>query len=780
MSRKVLYCVFWLLPFVCFSQTHGRLEGFVRDGVTQRPLAGAEVVIETLNMGVTTNAAGYYRLEKVPLGSHLIRIQYLGFQKIEKKIKVRNSRQWDVDLERLPMSLEVVEVTAGLLKNAPYATNNMQKSAIEELPVRDVGAFLRMTPNVSGVRKGGAGIDPVIRGFRYGQLNVQADNGLKIEGGCPNRMDPMVAHIELEDISRVEVIKGPYALRYGPGIGGVINLKTYQLKAYNQFNIKADLSAAYDGNRNGWAQHAAVYGGDKAFFFHLSAGKKAYGDYQDGHGHTVAAAYEKLHYRAQGGIQINPRHLFAFSFEQAWAYDLAFPALPMDERKDDTHLLSVDYTGRDLGHFVHNLRVKAWHSNVNHEMDNKCRPFSDTVVAISVIDAVNQGLRAEVEVQWPGAIGFVGVDFEHITKDGLREKNMIRQPGLPVKRESLWNNGRSRNLGVFADYRREMGPWKLVAALRLDVNQAQSDDIRIMHPMAGEIYHYAADSTRSDYTNMGASVGLTRELGDWWSLDLAMGRASRSPDLTERFIILLPIGYDQFDYLGDPQIQPEQNHQIDLTLNYNPAHLGRFSLNGFHSWVSNYITGKRLPPVQQKPLSKDVMGVKQFYNADLARLRGIEFGWQSPAGKPLSLSATAAYTYATLDKTTRHILNENAQVIGEEVIENDALVEIPPFEANVSARYSLFDGRLMGKGNLRMVAAQNHVSKAFYEEATPGFLVADASLVYEPNHLMKLVVGVNNLFNKAYYEHLNRNVIGATGPLYEPGRSVYVNWLIHL
>ncbi|MEZ5195165.1 MAG: hypothetical protein R2764_01805 [Bacteroidales bacterium] len=43
------------------------------------------------------------------------------------------------------------------------------------------------------------GIDPVVRGFKYSQLNVQVDNGLKIEGGCPNRMDPATAHVEIED-----------------------------------------------------------------------------------------------------------------------------------------------------------------------------------------------------------------------------------------------------------------------------------------------------------------------------------------------------------------------------------------------------------------------------------------------------------------------------------------------------------------------------------------------------------------------------------------------------
>ena len=95
--------------------------------------------------------------------------------------------------------------------------------------------------------------------------------------------------------------------------------------------------------------------------------------------------------------------------------------------------------------------------------------------------------------------------------------------------------------------------------------------------------------------------------------------------MTERFIILLPIGYDQFDYLGDPQLNPEANNQVDITFKYSHERMGDFQLNGFYSLINDFITGRRLPPAVQKPLSKDVLGVKQFYNAGNARLRGFEF-----------------------------------------------------------------------------------------------------------------------------------------------------------
>ena len=60
----------------------------------------------------------------------------------------------------------------------------------------------------------------------------------------------------------------------------------------------------------------------------------------------------------------------------------------MDERKDDTKIFNLSYLGTDFGKRVNYIRFKVYKSYVQHEMDNKNRPFSDTVVAISNIKAI--------------------------------------------------------------------------------------------------------------------------------------------------------------------------------------------------------------------------------------------------------------------------------------------------------------------------------------------------------------------------------------------------------
>ena len=94
-----------------------------------------------------------------------------------------------------------VEITDTLVKRIPFVSTQVSKELMQSVQTRDVGDYLRSIPNVAGIRKGGGSVDPVVRGFKFSQLNVVLDGGMKIENGCPNRMDPVSAHVEIEELS---------------------------------------------------------------------------------------------------------------------------------------------------------------------------------------------------------------------------------------------------------------------------------------------------------------------------------------------------------------------------------------------------------------------------------------------------------------------------------------------------------------------------------------------------------------------------------------------------
>jgi iron complex outermembrane receptor protein len=555
----------------------------------------------------------------------------------------------------------------------------------------------------------------------------------------------------------------------------MINLNTEIPPHTDSSYIHLKALQAYETNWDGNKQHLNVFGGYKGFYYNFAGGRKEYGNYSDGNGNKVNSEFRKYNYKGQLGFIPFRNHTFSLNYENSMSRDIRFPALPMDERKDDTQLLSAGYLVTNLSDVIESVQFKVYQSDVRHEMDNKYRPNSDTVVAISIVDALNRGARLEAVLNVSGGTLIAGMDYEDIRKDGDRVKNMIMQPNLPVKTEMLWNDAEIQNVGGFAEYSYRLDSWEFVGSARIDLNSATSGDIIIQHPMFGEIYHYGGDSIRSEYTNFSISLGTTWKLSKSFALSLALGRGTRSPDMSERYIILLPIGYDEFDYLGDPQLKPEINNQADLTLKVTNQHVGIIQLNGFYALVNNFITGKRLPPAQQKPLTADVLGVKQFYNAGNARLSGFELAYATPSRHKLGGSVFASYTHGTIDEVLKYIVNENGDVTGDEVLTNDAMTEMPPLEATLSLNYRLFHDKIIPRINLRLVSDQDHVSAASYEKPSPGFAVAGISVNYTFNDYVRIIVGANNLFDAAYYEHLNRNIIGSSNDLYEPGRSFYFN-----
>ena len=124
----------------------------------------------------------------------------------------------------------------------------------------DGGAWLRSVTGVSGVRMGGHGIDPVIRGLAQTRINILLD-GAYVHGGCPNRMDPPTAYTDLDSYDAVTVLKGVQTLQYGAGGGAgtvLFTRETPRFLADESLRGKAGLQFQSNPNtRGGFADLAA-------------------------------------------------------------------------------------------------------------------------------------------------------------------------------------------------------------------------------------------------------------------------------------------------------------------------------------------------------------------------------------------------------------------------------------------------------------------------------------------------------------------------------------------
>jgi iron complex outermembrane receptor protein len=790
MKTTLLLIFISLFTISLWAQDGAEIKGTITDSKTGDPLENAGVMLQPGNHGLASSKNGAYEFSGLKAGNYHILVKYVGYLTIEKDIELKAGEKLKIDfsMKEDVKELMAVEIRDDKIETPAYSKVTLKADVIEQNPVRDIGDFLREIPNINAVRKGGANLDPVIRGFKFSQLNIQMDNGLRMEGGCPNRMDPTTSHVEAGDIEAIEVVKGPFALRYGPAMGGVVNMLTIDPRPFDKFQIHVKANLGYESNWNGQRQHFTVLGGGKKVFFSFTGNNANYGNYTDGDGNKISSSFRKFGYTGKLGFSPAKGHTIIAMYSEFYARDVMFPSLPMDERDDNTKLYSIDYKGRNVSKTIETIDFKAYLSHVDHTMDNLSRGFSDTAAVVSNIIADRMGYRAEAGLNLGKQHLFIGTDMYRITKDGNRDKVMIGQPRpmmgkVPLKHEDLWNNAQIDNYGLFAEYRWNKKLWELVGSIRVDYNTASSDSISLLNMAKPpvDLIGISADQTETSYINFSASAGVTRKITENLSVGLSFGRGTRSPSMLERFIILLPVGTDNYEYIGNPNLKPETNNEFDLVFKYQHNTIGAFEVNGFYSIIEDYIGGVYLPLSEQKPLTKGVIGVKRFENLGGAKMYGFEFSYGTPIKYRLRARVTASMTQGTINEVEVLDINPTTgKVTGSHLVKNDYLGEIPPMEAKLFLSYSLMNKKIIPEFSFRYVAAQNNISVAMQELTSESFYLMGFRIVYKHNTNLSIIGGVNNLLDKAYYEHLNRRVLGTDSRIYEPGRSFYINVIFNI
>ncbi|CUS85744.1 TonB-dependent Receptor Plug Domain, partial [Candidatus Kryptonium thompsonii] len=309
-----------------FAQEKGLIRGFVYDSKAKYPLVNANVWLEGTNRGDVTDFKGYFEIKNLEPGNYTVSVSYVGYKRAKEVVSLGlgEVKTLEIYLEELPyFSVEEIVVfgkPAEVYNQAEIGGREITKKA-----PRDLGEFVKNFSNVSAVKKGGYALDPVVRGLKFDQLNVQIDNGIKIEPACPIRMDPPASHVQAEDLEKVEILKGPYALRYGPNLGGVLNFVLIKPKRFDKFSVGGKLETGYESNWNGKVAKLTLSGGQRLFDFAVSGGMKDYGNYKDGSGNQVQAGFNIKDWSGKFGFNPGDNHRLQVSVRGIYARNVFFP-----------------------------------------------------------------------------------------------------------------------------------------------------------------------------------------------------------------------------------------------------------------------------------------------------------------------------------------------------------------------------------------------------------------------------------------------------------------------
>ena len=620
------------------------------------------------------------------------------------------------------------------------------------------------------IKRGNYAVDPNFRASQYEQLNIQYDGGTKAYHACPNRMDPITTLVNPEEVTRIEIIKGPFSVRYGTNFGGVINMVT-QTGTLADKKIQGSISSGYESNGNSSVNMINLMSRINKFYIAGNLSYRDYGNYEDGNQNEIPSSFRNTGYGLKFGYDFNEKNSLQASFRQNFGRDVLHAGLPMDTDKDDSTIGSLDYKLTSNNNYFKGLHAKVYYSFVDHIMSNYRRPSFTNSEAIALVDATTFG--GKLETEWNLGTNwklFGGTDFVSLSREGNRNRLVKRNmmgvllPTPLAFEDKIWQDSYTNTLGTFLEARYFITEKaSLTLGSRLDFVSSNAEDL---DPTFAALY---PNLEKRNETNYSGNISFKQYLPNHKTVEISFGRGSRSASIEERFIAFFNIGRDPYEYVGNPNLKAEVNNQFEISFNGKKFFEGKtinqinYGIATYYSIYENYILGVVDETLIRKynPTTPPIHP-KVFRNIDNAMKTGFE-------------------TYLDV-KLYNHFnfLTELAYVYTENKDFNENLPLTPPLQTRFKLGYET--EKFWASVQYNLTARQPKISQSFDEIATPGYEVMDIKAGFSPLKNLSIGGAILNVFDQFYNNHLtfafnNQPDFGRT-PITEPGRNftLFVNY----
>jgi len=241
--RKLLLFILLFIPGLTFASVFGVVKGIVHDP-QHRPIANASVVLKSATSDwksdATTNQAGQFLFQTVPLGDYRVTVESPGFAHLLSSITVTAGDAQDVHMQlaiaKVEQSINVTSDVAEINPSSSTTETMMGRQEILATPGADQTNSLAMiTDYVPGAYmvhdqlhiRGGHQVTWAIDGVPVPNTNIAGNVG--------PQFDP-------KDIDYLEVERGGISADYGDRTYGVFNVAT---RTGFERNRQAELVASY-------------------------------------------------------------------------------------------------------------------------------------------------------------------------------------------------------------------------------------------------------------------------------------------------------------------------------------------------------------------------------------------------------------------------------------------------------------------------------------------------------------------------------------------------------
>lgn len=211
----------------------GRIHGQVVDETTQRPLPNANIVLTGTQMGAAADTNGYFRIERVPIGSYNVKVLMMGYESrllLNVIVNPGRTTYLKVELQAKVLQTKAVVATAGYFREAKDAVVSNESLDFEEIrsdpgSVEDVQRVVQALPSV--VSGSDQNNEIIVRGGMPGEnlfimdhIEIPNPNhfGFQGTGGGPINM------VNTYFIRRVDFYAGAFPVKYGDRASSVMDI----------------------------------------------------------------------------------------------------------------------------------------------------------------------------------------------------------------------------------------------------------------------------------------------------------------------------------------------------------------------------------------------------------------------------------------------------------------------------------------------------------------------------------------------------------------------------
>ena len=616
----------------------------------------------------------------------------------------------------------------------------ISNEAIEEVDTRnavDGGDLLKNINGVNAIRRGGHGLEAVIRGQSDQRLNTFLD-GAMVYGACSAKMDPASTYANVNNYDSVTVIKGTQSVLFGAGgPGGIVSFKRVTNPVTKpEYRIGQN----FDSNAGSYTTSGnMVFPLSSSSYLRLNGSATNAGNYETGAGIKPLTEYSTTDYTVILGTLLSDGSKLEVNYSNNRQDKVGYPGLMMDIAYSYTDMYTLKYHRvTPLGIF-NTMNVELFNTDIDHLMDNRtlrsggsamATPASSDTYGGRIIGTIGSDIRA-------------GVDYEHNTKNA-------EQTMMGSLKTYLWPDVETEKLGLF--FEKDMN--NISYGLRYD--QVELDPTRAgvdpgagtMQNSANMVYAMAANggyaaAAKRDFDNVSGFLRFNNLMNGSSYVNLSINE--RAPDATELFHAKQNSSA-MMRHVGNPHLSSERHMTIEI--GHEGMLLGNHVTGSvFYNDVDDYVTTHRVADA--------AMGTRTYKNVD-ATLYGYEItAHRVVAGIDTTLNLN--YTRAE-DDTQNRALPQIMPLAG------DLTFEIKSAQSNYGLRINFADTQDRFDSKVLDVAG-----------GTAGYTAYDIFAGFEPTPNLRFTVGMSNITDKRYATHLNttNNLDAAATRTDEPGRSLF-------